>query len=187
MNDGLQWLPTVYQLGFCVTFVRDIGIDDMIRRMGGDPSTSLLMTLSQAEQAELRDSEPGAVLRFGTSGAWSYAAESWGAHGGSGAVLARVSEGTEAVSFSRNERGQKSFSWAESGMLKCTFDPDAPEIRGGADPDALLEALHNVGLLPENEDAASTAAMLTIAEQVFGLGLVRDEVASSELRSVRFP
>ncbi|MFC8348787.1 DUF6461 domain-containing protein [Streptomyces sp. NPDC057280] len=185
-NDGIQWLPDVFKLGFSVTFARALTKNELVTRMGGDPRSVSPLTRVKAEQLELGDRDAGPVVRFGESGDWVFGVESWGSHGGRSAVVCRVSAGTEAVVVAITAKATKMLTYARDGNVVCRFDADTPHIRSGTDRDFLLPHMERVGLMSlETEDVNTRLAMLAVAEQAFGLALPRSPVEKGELIGTR--
>ena len=185
-NDGIQWLPDVFDLGFGVTFARGLSQDELMTRMGGDPSSVSPLTRPEAERLELEDRDAGPVVRFGETKDWAFAVESWGTHGGSSAVVRAVSVGTEAVVVAITAKATKTLTYARDGDVVCRFDADTPHIRSGTDRDFLLPYMEREGLMSlETEDVNTRRAVLAVAEQAFGLTLPRDLVARGELIGAR--
>jgi hypothetical protein len=185
-NDGIQWLPDVFELGFSVTFARALSHDELVTRMGGDPCSVSPLTRPQAERLELKDRDAGPVVRFGETKDWAFAVESWGNHGGRSAVVRAVSAGTEAVVVAITAKATKTLTYARDGDIVCRFDADTPHIRSGTDRDILLPHMERVGLMSlETEDVNTRRAMLAVAEHAFGLTLPRDLVAQGELMGTR--
>jgi len=185
-DDGVQWLPDVFQLGFAVTFARGLAVDELMTRMGGNPRSISPLTRAEAEKLELADRDAGPVVRFGEANGWAFAVESWGNLGGRSAVLREVSVGTEAVVAAMTAKATKTLSYAKDGEIVCRFDADTPHIRTGTNPDLLIPHMERAGLMSlETQDVNTRLAMLFVAEQAFGLTLPRDPVARGELAGVR--
>ncbi|MCX4742471.1 DUF6461 domain-containing protein [Streptomyces antibioticus] len=186
INDGLQWLPEVFPLGFTVTFARALAIDDMVTRMGGDPSSLSPLTRVHAEKLELENRDAGPVVRFGEANNWAFAVESWGAVGSRSDVICRVSISTEAVAATVTASATKSLTYAKNGEIFCRFDADVPQFRKGTHSDVLLPHMERAGLMSlETEDVNTRLAMLAVAEAAFDLTLPRNLVARGELVGTR--
>ncbi|WP_189135467.1 DUF6461 domain-containing protein [Wenjunlia tyrosinilytica] len=185
-GSDLGWLPEVFDLGFCVTFARDVEPDELLVRMGGDPGAAVSLSAAEAETRELEDEDAGPIVRVGSYPGWAFAVEIWGAHGTRDEVVRAVSAKTEAVVLLRNANAVKRFVHAQDGVIVCSFDVDLPHLRTGSDPDRLLPHMERVGLAPEiGPDVDASQAMLSLAVSAFGVGLPRDEVQSGVLPASR--
>ncbi|MDL2082204.1 DUF6461 domain-containing protein [Streptomyces sp. GXMU-J15] len=150
MSDGVNWLLDSYSEGFCVAFCEGVTQEEFIRRIGGDPAHTLMLTRAQAEAInlagrypemsdleyydldddELRESgfmEPGAeIVRTGRISEWAFAIQSFGAFLSESQIARQGSHGTRYVSFGRTVNMAAWVQYAIDGELMNSFDPLHP-------------------------------------------------------------
>lgn len=164
---------------YCFTVIHGLLEDDVIRRLGGNPSDSTRMTF---EECFWFPDKPQWV-QVGTVGSGAVlVAEHNGWRGSDDDALA-LSKGARMTSFFRNVHAVMWFGYAADGALLAGFDPlleKRPEA--GADPrclDALLTGL-DFGL-----DAAEPNAMMLL-ERVTGVQVGPNWLGKSQ-RAVCLP
>ncbi|MBG0826994.1 hypothetical protein HS041_04315 [Planomonospora sp. ID67723] len=89
-------------------------------------------------------------------------------------VLDRLSRGTEVVSVDRHAYASDNFVHAVDGDVVTRFEPSAPHLRSGGDPDRWVSQMRDVGLGRRTSDdpapddhIASTFALVSI---ITGIG-----------------
>ncbi|MET9066381.1 DUF6461 domain-containing protein [Streptosporangium sandarakinum] len=133
-----------------VSFIRDLSPHDVLTRLGVDADTIEEMTFDELDEHadECVDEFDG----IGYVGAvkvddWTILIEpsGWRVAVEPG-VLKRVSRGTEVVSINRHDYASDHFIHAIDGNVITRFEPLAPHLRSGNDPDRWLNQMCDVGL-----------------------------------------
>ncbi|MEV8087486.1 DUF6461 domain-containing protein [Streptomyces nigra] len=193
--DGVQWLAASdeMELGYWVLFARGLSPADLLTRLGLDVDPNLVLTREDAN--DLADETGDVVIRAGAGGGWAYALVEGGPAGqDSSDVVGRLSRGTEAVDVWRTVNAHRSLGYAQDGRLVCRFEPGRPHERTGTDPDRLVAAMREAGLLPADGTSPGEGPAdvdqpelraLALAESVFRLDLPRAEVLDGRLLSAR--
>jgi len=193
--DGVQWLAASddMELGYWVLFARELTPADLLTRLGLDVAPNLVLTREEAN--DLADETGDVVIRAGASGGWAYAFLEGGPVGqDSPDAVRRLSRGTEAVDIWRTVNAHRSLGCAQDGQLVCRFEPARPHERTGTDPDRLVGAMREAGLLPADGTSPEEGPVdvdqpelraLALAESVFRLDLPRAEVLDGRLLSAR--
>jgi hypothetical protein len=160
---------------FCITLVRGLDEEEVLRRFGGERSQP--RTLSAADAGELSGSfhagYPQIILATRSEG-WTIAVEDNGWEGARPEVLRALSRGAQAVSVYRNVNALGHFSDAVDGALLVQFELLFPQRRWGSQPDLLLPQMRAVGLdpdWPEPPYGEVDTAALALAERVTGVRL----------------
>jgi hypothetical protein len=113
------WVADERMDGFCVTAVTGVPLEEVVRRFGGDPATSM-----QATFAEAFNGVPGPTsILAGEVGDGVVVAENNGWQGVSDDVVARVARGGRLASYYRNVNAVMAFVHAVDGVVVAFFDP----------------------------------------------------------------
>jgi hypothetical protein len=113
----------------------------------------------------------GATTVPGEGGDWVLGVELGGFIGVTEEFILDLSEGTTLVSHYRNS-GADHFYWIEDRNLRLEFNPTVPIYREGSTPDALADAMREVGLDldPDGDDSEiSWAGAFALAERLTGV------------------
>lgn len=185
--DGIAWLRESFDT-YCVTFAKGLSVDELVRRMGGDPAR-ILPSVS-GDDARILARDEGPVARLGIGNGWAFALEPASAEGTDRRTLQRVSAGTEAVMLLNSGMPPYWFVHARDGEIAADFEPgvEADQI-GGTDPSFLVPAMQAAGmLLPDGtadpEDWEPEQRILTVVERVFSLDLPRTDLEIGTLKAV---
>ncbi|MET8247769.1 DUF6461 domain-containing protein [Streptomyces sp. NPDC005202] len=185
--DGIGWIREAFD-AYCVTFVRGLSVEELVRRLGVDPA-GILPSLS-GEEARVLAGDKGPVARLGTSNGWAFTLEFASAETTDRRTLRRLSEGTDAVMLLDSGMPPYWFVHARDGEIASDFEPgvEAEQI-GGTDPSFLVPAMQRAGmLLPDGtadpDDWEPERRILTVAEQVFSLDLPRAAIGHGSLAAV---
>jgi hypothetical protein len=141
-----------YSNNSCLTFVENIGPEELLRRFGvGGPDVPVRREAALLTAAEARAAEHSwttghlPVVRSGRAGNWSFAVEHMHHEGIKPLVLPRLSGATRAAAL---------YFWGpelvvmRDGVVIATFNGFDPERRGGQDPAMLDGPLAREGILP---------------------------------------
>ncbi|WP_433291884.1 DUF6461 domain-containing protein [Actinoplanes sp. CA-030573] len=164
--EDYAWAVETHALGldFCLTFVRGLGPDEVISRLGGaDPvSMASAEALGAAMDAvDTRVDEQGATRPSGLdyvaatpAGDWTMVIEPNGFLCAGDDAVRTLSAAGAMVSFYFNENTTPRFVWAVGGREVVAFDPGCPAERYGADPGRLDPVLAELGfgLDPDRTD-----------------------------------
>ncbi|MFF3905747.1 DUF6461 domain-containing protein [Streptomyces sp. NPDC001848] len=173
---------------FCtLTFVRDLPPEELLTRMGVEPTTLALRDgrdLSDDFGDDLLDDDEP-VATCGVDGSWTWAWEQGGTHGLDERILSAVSAGTEAVALHYNEKPMHWFKYAVGGEIIVDFHTLQAIEPTGQDPTRLDEIMRPLGLVPGS--VAPLHSVLGLVENAFGIrltmpGEVDDERWSGRLR-----
>ncbi|GIH76439.1 DUF6461 domain-containing protein [Planobispora longispora] len=139
--EEFRWLSGCEDLDeiYCVSFVRDLTPDEVLRRFSVDVST--------ADECDPADYVGTAKIGDWTltvePGGWQLAADP--------ETYTRVGRGTEIVSVSRHDYASDTFAYIVDGEPVVWFDPMFPEERSGTDPDRFVGEMREVGLDPDHD------------------------------------
>jgi Family of unknown function (DUF6461) len=162
--SGYKWLDTSRYLGGCITYVRSHEEDEVLRRFGGDLTTSQTMTLRDVYEAQMEEDLPygaSSMVLADTIGEWVVIYEDVGIQGIRNEVLRQVSRGTEMVSVSWTQTIDQ-FVYAVDGEIVTRFEPLAPYRRSGSDPDRLNSYMADLPFKPGN----AVKSALVLAERI---------------------
>ncbi|MGW5154894.1 DUF6461 domain-containing protein [Nonomuraea wenchangensis] len=189
--EELPCFPGHETLGeiYCVSFVRDLSPEEVLRRFGVDEET--LEEGVAFGEVDLRSGESMRADAAGYIGAarvgdWTVVIEPGGwLMAVVDTIYARVSQGTEVVSVCCHEYASDTFAYIVDGTLVVSFDPMYPEERSGSDPDRFVMKMHEVGLDPDHDlDGPGIdhpiERSFALASSITGLSL------STDLRNLRF-
>lgn len=125
------------------------------------------------------------VARVGRAGDWSFAVEYGEAAGSTTAGLRAASrDGAEVVNFSLTPWHPPSqFAHYKAGVHICSFGIGEETRRRGDDPDLLVPALEQAGVLPAGPRPGARAERLSmlVIEEHFGLRLPRRDIVEGRL------
>ncbi|GAB2457895.1 DUF6461 domain-containing protein [Streptosporangium sandarakinum] len=155
--EEFRWLSGREDLGeiYCVSFVRGLSPDEVLRRFGVDESTMeegvTSEELDERSVESMRDDAAGYIgaAKIGDwtlviePGGWKLAVDP--------DVYGPVSRGTEVVSVCRHDYASDSFAYIVDGEPVVWFDPMLPDARSGNDPDRFVKEMRDVGLDPEHD------------------------------------
>ncbi|MBG0812664.1 hypothetical protein HS045_00270 [Planomonospora sp. ID82291] len=139
--EEFRWLSDCEELDeiYCVSFVRDLTPEEVLRRFSGDENTT--------EECDAADYVGTAKIGDWTlvvePGGWELAATP--------EIYTRVGRGTEIVSVSRHDCASDTFVYIVDGEPVVQFEPMFPGDRSGTDPDRLVEEMRVVGLNPDHD------------------------------------
>lgn len=156
----------------CLTYVRGIDEDSMIRAFGGDPTNTAPRSID-----ELDDGSGGyggddmATLLVAAVGDWLVGVEPNGFQGSRPEVLRGASAGGSAVSVYWNINASNRFQVATRGAITVAFDMLRPEDRWGREPDAISGYLDG---LPFGHHGHTWEAGLALAERITGVRLTTE-------------
>jgi hypothetical protein len=142
--------------------------------------------MASAREAMGMLTAPGVgVARVGRSGDWSFAVEYGDAAGCTTAGLQAASrDGADAVNFLLTPWHPPSlFSSYKDGVHLCSFGIGEESRRYGSEPDLLVPAWEQVGVLPGGPQSGLRGrrlSMLVIGEH-FGLRLPRQDIVEGSL------
>jgi hypothetical protein len=136
---------------YCVSFVRDLSPEEVLRRFGVDESSMEEVTsdeLGERAAESMGDDATGYIgaVKVGDwtlviePGGWKLAADP--------EIMARVSRGTEVVSVCCHDYASDTFVYIVDGQPVVWFDPMLPDARSGNDPDRFVKEMREVGLDP---------------------------------------
>ncbi|MER6992128.1 DUF6461 domain-containing protein [Saccharopolyspora hirsuta] len=128
---------------FCLTFVKDVGIDEALRLMGGFTDTTAVRTSSPIDAADSYSDSGLELAMVARLGDWTLVFEPYGFWGSS--LTPILSRGTEAVSLLRHDYASPHLDHAVDGELVTGLDPVFPDMRHGTEPDRLNPLLREVG------------------------------------------
>jgi hypothetical protein len=168
---------------YCLTLARALTPDEFLARIDARPDTSRTgVDELFAPSMELWERFPDAGLMIGVTvvrggeADWALGLEVNGFLGVTPEVLVPLSAGTRVVSHYASE-GVSSFYWAEDGEIRLSFKPLDVESREGAEPDALLDTMQEVGFdLSDDGDNLDhpEAAAFALAERLTGVRVTAD-------------
>ncbi|GAA3465756.1 DUF6461 domain-containing protein [Nonomuraea roseola] len=151
-----SWLSDCEALGeiYCVSFVRDLPPEEVLRRFGVDESTMEEVTFDELDDRSAESMRADAAGYIGAvkigdwtvviePGGWQIAVDS--------KIGARVSRGAEVVSVCSHDFASDTFAYIVDGTPVVWFDPMFPDERSGSDPDRFIEEMRQVGLDPDHD------------------------------------
>ncbi|MER6010218.1 DUF6461 domain-containing protein [Streptomyces bluensis] len=172
---------------YTLTFARDLSPEELLTRMGVDPTTLALRGMADLsddfDDDLLDDDEP--VVTTGIDKSWTWAWEQGGTHGLDERILSTVSAGTEAVVLHYNEKPMHSFKYAVDGEVIVEFDTLQTIDPTGQERTRLDAIMRPLGLAPGQ--VAPLHSVLELVENAFGVRLtnpwdIDDERWSGRLR-----
>jgi hypothetical protein len=177
MLGGLSHINQMFS-PFCVTFARGVDEPEMLRRFGGDPSSTWLIPcgdldavqdLEVYEDLDIWQDLEGTILQVGQCADWAFAIELMPDFQGiRPQVLCALSAGTLTVSVYRDVNALTIFSYAENGVLLEQFEASNPI------PELLQTVLRQARVDLNSEDWESIQIMSALLE---ALGIRLDEQA----------
>ncbi|MEV5560137.1 DUF6461 domain-containing protein [Nonomuraea wenchangensis] len=188
--EELPCFPGHETLGeiYCVSFVRDLSPEEVLRRFGVDEETMEEVTFHELDLRSVDSMRADAAGYIGAArvGGWTVVVEPGGWQMAvDHAIYPLVSRGTEVVSVCRHEYAEDTFAYIVDGTRVVSFDPLYPEERTGSDPDRFVAKMREVGLDPDHDiDGPGIdhpmESSFALASGITGLSF------STDLRSLRF-
>jgi len=170
-TDALCW--TVVQPGG-----RPVDVDEVARRLGGDPAGLVTHTLHDSALHDGGDDDRlvygdgrDRAFRMAPVGPAVAMVEFHGYQGASPRVLRALSVGAVVHSAFWNIEGASRFSYAVDGRVLTAFDGNLPGIRWGDAPDALGTDLDALLLLAKGGQGDHRGPMLALIERRTGIAL----------------
>ncbi|MER7080913.1 hypothetical protein SAMN02982929_02655 [Saccharopolyspora kobensis] len=155
---------SIIQEAACLTFVRGGNLGQVAEAFGAIVACDRELDVDEFCEEAFANQEKHPMIALKQLGDWVLVLEDSGQQGRRPEVLRRVAE-TEAVSVFWDGSGLTRFSHAVRGQLSTAFEAVLPEIREGADPDALEQLRVD---LPWSQ-ADPVALMLVLAGRITGL------------------
>ncbi|GII86190.1 hypothetical protein Ssi03_41800 [Sphaerisporangium siamense] len=175
---------------YCVSFVRDLSPEEVLRRFGVDESTMEEVPydeLGRRSAESMRDDAAGYIgaVKIGDwtlviePGGWKIAVDP--------EIMARVSRATETVSVCRHDYAEDTFTYIIDGQEIVCFDPMCPDERSGDDPDRFVREMREAGLDPEFDSDSDDSHIDFPMERAFALaGMITALPFSPEMLELRF-
>ncbi|GAA2292721.1 hypothetical protein GCM10010149_45540 [Nonomuraea roseoviolacea subsp. roseoviolacea] len=152
--------------GFCFTWCRDVGLEEVARRFGADPGTGVWAGPEELE--DLEEEHHADLLQLVPAGEWTLAFEPHGFQGERDEVMEALSAGGRALSvFWRGERDNR-VTYAVDGDIVTSFRLMDFSERSGSDPSALDDLLDRAGLHDGLPAWERKVRALALAETVSG-------------------
>ncbi|MFG1948422.1 DUF6461 domain-containing protein [Nonomuraea sp. NPDC048826] len=139
---------------FCVSFVRDVSPEEVLRRFGVDEDTMEEVTFDELDErsADTMREDAAGFIGAARVGDWTVVVEPGGWQlAVDASIYGRVSRGTEVVSVCRHDYAQDTFAYIVDGVPVVSFDPMCPNHRAGSDPDRFVAKMREVGLDPGHD------------------------------------
>ena len=202
--DDFRWLSdddSPLGRNFCLSFVRGAAPAEVIERLGGTQTVDIVGASQLHEAAALVQLRPdvyedgvfhtdrvtGLVLVAASNvGEWTMIVEPNGYLCTDRAVIGVLSRGGEQVTFYFNENTSPSFTWARDGVALVEFIPDDAAERMGTLPDALDDALNELGFGDEY-DELSHERTLALMERLTGVRVTPAMLKTAEFRCAGVP
>ncbi|GAA3128109.1 DUF6461 domain-containing protein [Streptosporangium carneum] len=173
--EEFAWLSGHEPLGeiYCVSFVRDLSPEEVLRRFGVDESTMeegvAFDELGERSVETMRDDAAG-YIGAAKVGDWTLVIEPGGWQlAVDPDIYAPVSRGIEVVSVCRHNYASDSFAYIVDGEPVVHFDPMRPYDRSGSDPDRFVKEMSEVGLDPERDVDVDDSPVESPMERSFAL------------------
>ncbi|MEV6868649.1 DUF6461 domain-containing protein [Streptosporangium subroseum] len=152
--EEFRWLSGREPMGeiYCVSFVRGLSSEEVLRRFGVDESTMEEVTFDELDERSVESMRDDAAGYIGAAkiGDWAVVVEPGGWQiAVDPEIYARVSRGTEVVSVCCHDYASDTFAYIVDGAPVVWFDPRLPDARSGSDPDRFVEEMREVGLDPD--------------------------------------
>ncbi|WP_405907756.1 DUF6461 domain-containing protein [Streptomyces sp. NBC_00828] len=152
MENGLRWIAGVYDVGYTFTLCEGITPQELLVRMGADPSHIHELTEDAVAELQFRPedghpsdlefldrededlvarlkeagflSRPDAIVRAGAVPGWAYAIENFSCRATS--CLEALSRGTRAYTVFRSGAGMQQVGYARAGEVLAYYEPQNP-------------------------------------------------------------
>ncbi|MFC4038651.1 DUF6461 domain-containing protein [Dactylosporangium siamense] len=181
-------------LDFCVSYVRGVEPDEVLRRLGGEEPVDL-HSVGHFQLAGDDLPDGFAVVSAFAAGAWTVLFEANNFLATYDEVIQVLSAGGELVSFYHNEDTSPQFNWAVDGRKIVVLDPTWPEDRHGTDPrrlDATLTRLgfdltHSVTDPGFEHDDLFQKRTFALMEHLTGVRLTEDLLQETVFRCAAVP
>ncbi|MET9336505.1 DUF6461 domain-containing protein [Nonomuraea sp. NPDC003804] len=147
---GYETLGEIY----CVSFVRDLSPEEVLRRFGVDETTMEEVAFDELDERSAESMRDDAAGYIGAAkvGDWAVVVEPGGWQiAVDPETYARVSQGTEVVSVCCHNYASDTFAYIVDGTPVVWFDPMLPDARSGSDPDRFVEEMRELGLDPDHD------------------------------------
>ncbi|MFC7330627.1 DUF6461 domain-containing protein [Marinactinospora rubrisoli] len=159
---------------YCLSYVRGLSKTEALRRLGADDRDMRCLPIAEAVEADLCSQfAPPCTAHVLSLAGWALVIEPTGCRAARPDVYRTLSAETEMVSVRVVMEHRYEFRWVIDGVLQTCFDARSPEIRRGTRPDALVEHMTAVGVLPAPPEPGDGpepgAAVLAIADRVTGV------------------
>ncbi|MEU9168314.1 DUF6461 domain-containing protein [Streptomyces sp. NPDC048420] len=186
------WLKERYELlleAYCVTLVRDITPEELLRELGAEGRMRIVGVDGLAGPSYEVSRPARQFAGAAATGRWTLMVEFNGYLGVTDAAMLPVSRGRRVVSHFLNVNAVDRFCWYEDGDLRLHFQPLFADERHGSRPDELLDAMRESGfdLAERDEDgdhdayyAALTGASFALAHRLTGIRLTPELFATAE-------
>jgi hypothetical protein len=168
--EDFRWFSQDMALGldFCLTFVRALGPDEVLARLGG---VGLIDIQSSDNVPYAGDPADGlAFLMITDAGGWTMIVEPNGFFCTDEHVVRALSAGGEQVTFYQTEHATPQFLWAVGGDVLVDFCPAGGDHRWGTDPHRLDEKLAELGF-GAADDEEFEARTLSLMHHLTGVRL----------------
>ena len=165
----------------CITLLRGVTSDEVIGRLGaGVDGRTRGLPVDDEPFVAVTDAAGGVVLVEHHSGL-----------GVDHDVVGRLSAGIDVAALWVTEVNENVFLWAKDGVVLVEFDMFRAGWREGAEPDALLGALQEIGFGldadDEGYDEAGPQRALALAEHVTGIRLTAEMLEQADFVMLRAP
>lgn len=186
-----SWRPE-WAEAYCVTLVSDVTVDELTSSLGAtpqDPAPGFDAFYRRAVESY----DPGNAVLGVTqvSDRWVLICEVNGFAGVTEQLMRPIAAGRTVVSHFRNINAVYQFTWWRDGLLLVDVDVLFPTQRFGADPDAILEHLHGVGLplTDAADDVDLCAAGFALAQRLTGIACTPElfEQARYHVATIEMP
>ena len=114
--------------GFCLTLVHERSPQAVAEALGA--GTLTVLTLAEAEH-QFPISSPGALLRLGASGGWTFCFEDRAPIANRGPAIARLSAGTRLLQITKSGDGMTVMRHVVDGRQLEAFEPGPAAAGGG--------------------------------------------------------
>ncbi len=190
--EEFRWLSGYEQLGeiYCVSFVRGLSPEEVLRRFGVDESTLEEVTFAELDERSAESMRDDAAGYIGAAkiGDWTVVVEPGGWQiAVDSEIYTPVSRGTEVVSVCRHDYASDTFAYIVDGEPVVLFDPMLPDERSGSDPDRFVMEMREAGLDPDHDIDVDDAHIDFPMERSFALASrVTGLPFSPEILELRF-
>jgi hypothetical protein len=213
--DDYAWFEVTAQglsVESCLTFVKGLTAEEVTRRLGG-AEVARITGLDRMER--YREAVTVPAEAYGEDGSFDFEAstgrefaavadlpggalivEQYGFLGTVPEVSKPLSRGASVAVVYTSENNDPSFTWAEDGDVRVTFDPYHAAWREGSRPDALLDVMQRLGFnfsTAEVDDPGwvfddkAPGRAFALAEHVTGIRLTEEVLTEPTYLAVSVP